>query len=313
MALSRIKTWALNETLTSADLNAEFSNILNNAQSLVSPWTGDMAAGGNRLTGLSAGSVSSPSLQFTSDANTGVYSSAADTVDIAAGGIRVGSFPTVASAVNYWIHTPSATTDPVTLAPGGTDTNIGAVLGSKGTGGIFLSTNSTNRWTVAGSSGHLLCVADDTYDIGAAGATRPRNAYLSGSAFISTILNLNSTLQTGATAGDAVSFNTGAYRFINAAGTSSANYGLVSDANDNLNLAVPAATDSTNFTFGGTLRGWIQSQNSGMGIVFDGESSADHSAPSANGAVIYTKDNGGKTTIYARFNSGSAVAIAAEP
>ena len=38
--------------LTAADLNAEYDSILNNALSLISPWTGNMAAGGNDLTGL---------------------------------------------------------------------------------------------------------------------------------------------------------------------------------------------------------------------------------------------------------------------
>lgn len=40
MALSRIKTWIAGDTLTAADLNAEFNNILNNPISLISPTTG---------------------------------------------------------------------------------------------------------------------------------------------------------------------------------------------------------------------------------------------------------------------------------
>ena len=74
--------------MASADLNAEFNNILNNALSLISPLTGDLAAGGNKITGLSLGTVTSPALQFTGDTNTGIYSSTADTVDIATGGVR---------------------------------------------------------------------------------------------------------------------------------------------------------------------------------------------------------------------------------
>lgn len=91
MAISRIKTWGT-ETLTSSDLNAEFNNIINNALSLISPLTSDLAAGGNKITGLSLGAASSPSLQFTGDTNTGFYSSGADTADIAAGGSRAASF-----------------------------------------------------------------------------------------------------------------------------------------------------------------------------------------------------------------------------
>lgn len=51
MALSRIKVW-ITERLNSADLNAEFNNVLNNALSLISPLTGNLAAGGNDITGV---------------------------------------------------------------------------------------------------------------------------------------------------------------------------------------------------------------------------------------------------------------------
>lgn len=49
MALSRIKTWVA-EKLYASDLNAEFNNILNNALSLISPLTGNLNAGGFRIT-----------------------------------------------------------------------------------------------------------------------------------------------------------------------------------------------------------------------------------------------------------------------
>lgn len=80
-----MKTWGA-EVLTFAALNAEFDNILNNALSLVSPWTANMAAGGFRLTGLHLGTVGDPSLQFTGDTNTGIFSSGADTLDLVTAG-----------------------------------------------------------------------------------------------------------------------------------------------------------------------------------------------------------------------------------
>lgn len=46
MALSRMKRWARNEILLSTDLNAEFDNLVNNAQSLVFPLTQDLDVGG---------------------------------------------------------------------------------------------------------------------------------------------------------------------------------------------------------------------------------------------------------------------------
>ena len=137
MALSRVKTWT-SETLTSSDLNAEFNNILNNALSLISPLTSDLAAGGNKITGLALGSASAASLSFTSsDTDTGIYSSAANTVDITAGGVRAASFGTTASAVNYLAITPSATTTSLKLTATGTDTNIDIELVPKGTGGLL--------------------------------------------------------------------------------------------------------------------------------------------------------------------------------
>lgn len=141
MALARVKTWVANEVLTASDLNGEFNNILNNALSLVSPWTGDMAAGGNRLTGLHAGTVGAPSVSFTSDANTGLWASAADTVDIAAGGVRSASFLTATTGVNYLTVLPAAASSFPTLSAAGSDTDIRLLLSGKGAHGAGMATN----------------------------------------------------------------------------------------------------------------------------------------------------------------------------
>lgn len=50
-------------------------------------------------------------------------------------------------------------------------------LASSGTAGTRLRTNSTDRWLVDGS-GHITAFTDNTLDIGAAGATRPRSLFL---------------------------------------------------------------------------------------------------------------------------------------
>ena len=93
MAISRVKTWANGEVLSHTDLNAEFDNIINNALSLISPLTSNLAAGSNRITGLgaatantdaarfsqvglvalSAGSASGATLDFTSSVITSTY------------------------------------------------------------------------------------------------------------------------------------------------------------------------------------------------------------------------------------------------
>ena len=45
---------------------------------------------------------------------------------------------------------------------------------------LVLGTNGTDRWTLDGSTGHFLAATDNTYDIGASGATRPRNVFVGG-------------------------------------------------------------------------------------------------------------------------------------
>ena len=87
MALSRVTTWTAGQVLTAAALNAEFDNILNNALTLISPLTATLAAGGNIITGLGLGTVSSPTLQFTGDTNTGIWSAAGDRLNFSTGGV----------------------------------------------------------------------------------------------------------------------------------------------------------------------------------------------------------------------------------
>ena len=112
---------------------------------------------------------------------------------------------------------------------------------------------------------------------------------------------------------DMIMPNTKTLRWLNAAGTSSANFGITGDVADNLRFDVPTAGDVFPLFFGAAQRGQFQAQNSGLGLNFVGESSSDHVAPSANGAVIYTTDTGGKTQLVVRFNSGAVQQIAVEP
>ena len=92
MALTRLYQFDTGTVLAEADIEGEFDQIYGSSLSLISPLTGNLAFGGNLATGLSLGTVSGPSVQFTGDTNTGFYSSAADTVDIATGGVRAASF-----------------------------------------------------------------------------------------------------------------------------------------------------------------------------------------------------------------------------
>lgn len=52
-----------------------------------------------------------------------------------------------------------------------------SAIGTATNNGWSLYSNNTNRWTVQ-AAGHLVATADNTYDIGASAATRPRNIYV---------------------------------------------------------------------------------------------------------------------------------------
>lgn len=51
---------------------------------------------------------------------------------------------------------------------------------------MALTTNGSNRWIVGAGDGHLTAGTDNTYDIGASGATRPRNVYVGTDVFVAT-------------------------------------------------------------------------------------------------------------------------------
>jgi hypothetical protein len=57
---------------------------------------------------------------------------------------------------------------------------------------INLSTAGTARWKI-GAAGHILAFADNLYDIGASGATRPRNIYLGGTVTAGVSFNCGAT------------------------------------------------------------------------------------------------------------------------
>lgn len=86
------------------------------------------------------GTASEPSHSFSGDGDTGFYRSAENTFDITTGGARVQTFPTTASAVNYFRYQPAVAGSAPTIDTQGTDTNIALAISTKGTGTMrFLS------------------------------------------------------------------------------------------------------------------------------------------------------------------------------
>lgn len=333
MALSRVKIWS-EEILEPEDLNAEFNNILDNPMALISPMTADLAAGGNSITGLATGSVTAPSLSHTGDPNTGIYF-ATDAVNVAAGGVRAMSFATAATAVNYLIATPGAAGSPAILGVEGTDTNADIQIKSKGTGNVvFLASAATvgrfqmvasavNFWDFQASATLNDLIVDATgsdtnigmvFDAKGAGSQTFRyNGGANESGRISSgILLWGTTVATGADAGDIVIKNGDGLQFVNAAGTTSVNFGILSSS-DSLVARVPEAASSYSFQWGTTELLKLVNENGGAGILFDAEASADHTAPTTNQVVIYLRDTGGKTELVARFATGAVQQIAIEP
>lgn len=60
---------------------------------------------------------------------------------------------------------------------GGTGTARTLAVGTGGAADVVLFTGGVAKWVVNGSGGHLLAGTDNAYDIGASGATRPRDVH----------------------------------------------------------------------------------------------------------------------------------------
>lgn len=56
----------------------------------------------------------------------------------------------------------------------------GMYVYNRDVGPIYFGTNNSSRWTID-ANGHFITGTDNLYDIGASGATRPRNLYVAGS------------------------------------------------------------------------------------------------------------------------------------
>ena len=141
MALTRLYQFDTGTVLAESDIEGEFDQIYGSALSLVSPLTGNLAAGGFRVTGIGLGAVTDPTVQFTGDTNTGLYSSAADTFDIATGGVRAASF-----GASFLLNAApeDARTATVDVAGEIRSTTSGAPAAGIGTGLLF-SAESTDE------------------------------------------------------------------------------------------------------------------------------------------------------------------------
>lgn len=96
------------------------------------------------------GAVGTPTYTFTGDLNTGIWSSAADTLDFSAGGVRALQLNTIASGVDYLTIGPAAAGGRPFFLTAGATADIGLNFIVKGAQNIgFLTGSSLTQLTVA--------------------------------------------------------------------------------------------------------------------------------------------------------------------
>ena len=122
----------------------------------------------------------------------------------------------------YGTYTSGTSYERLTLsAPSAANAIIGTNKGSGGgtARGLEFQTDGVSRWSIS-TAGHLLAAADNTYDIGASGANRPRNLFIGGSADVAGTFACP-TIYTGPT-GNATALTTptnGVFRITNNSAT----------------------------------------------------------------------------------------------
>lgn len=120
----------------------------------------------------------------------------------------------------------------------GTGVGGNLYIGTGSSNMIDFQTNSTSRWQMSGSNGHLLAVTDNATDIGASGATRPRTGYFGTSVIAPTITGTSSVNGGDASNSGAIqAWNSGTVKFYAGAGAvavTSAGYYAIGSSSTNV-------------------------------------------------------------------------------
>lgn len=139
---------------------------------------------------VAAGTASAPALTFSGDTDTGIFGQAANVLGFTTGGVErlrlSGNVATLygtnsGNAANFVFgevigRDPSRPNDSASIrVQSDASWFQGAVVFF--TSSDITATAAVERWRVSGG-GHFLAGTDNTYDIGASGATRPRDLYL---------------------------------------------------------------------------------------------------------------------------------------
>lgn len=156
---------------------------------LLNPATSVISAVGGLIS--AAGTAAAPTYSITGDTDTGIYSSGANTLDIATAGVRQFSVTGAATSVNFVSMAGAATGSGPTITASGTDPNADLVLSSKNNGNVIakggLVLNSTNGVAPAGN-------VNQTYlSVGSAGGGLGSTLAITGSAASGPVTVVNPT------------------------------------------------------------------------------------------------------------------------
>lgn len=239
------------------------------------------------------GSNTAPGISFANDTDTGIYRAGDDGLSFTTGGARrvlvnSGGITLVTDAGNltfgaasdlklerdaanvlaqrngtnaqvlrlYGTYTDTSNYSRLFISSTNGDAYVGTQSAGTGTAShLWFSTAGTARFGVT-TSGHLLAASDNAYDIGASGATRPRNIYVGTSIFANTNMTAVGYLwgQTTVFVGpgsNTVQFRAdadGVLRIANNAGTGLTR--IILGSNDTSGIAIKKNSTAFNFRLG---------------------------------------------------------------
>lgn len=186
-----------------AVFNGVTGKIIQNTAVLLNPVTGIISAIGGLIN--AAGTAAAPSLSFTGDTNTGIYSSGADTIDFATNGVRQFEVTGSATSVNYLAVTGSATGAPLAVTALGTDGTIGIALVPKNNGPVFVNGGSVGNPGLAFNGGGISTTSGLSLNVGGVARTNWVSTSVSGAAM--SAINGNAVISMGTTTFDATMTN----------------------------------------------------------------------------------------------------------
>lgn len=255
------------------------------------------------------GSASAPSYALTNDTNTGLYSSAADVLGIAAGGLTAMTITGTASAVNY-LNVSSGTTgttnnNAVAITVAGTDTDINTSIVNKGTGKTFFNNGiAVNAGTSTPSTltkAHIFIASTDVQYTGERTGTNTGLMHWGGGGNGFTVYTSTPTMVFRiATTGDVYLCGSQGSESLRAIRTASAVNRLnVTGATTGNDVAVAAAGSDTDVSLtinaqaAGSVKSsskWVMTSTQTTGIGFDHQTTTH-----TTGSLFRIYDNGTDT------------------